>query len=46
MHQTGWTALVADLLLDPPRRVRRLVFDDDVSSAPDYLASVVAGPAG
>jgi hypothetical protein len=46
MHQTGWTALVADLLLDPPRRVRRLVFDDDVGRAPDYLASVVAGPAG
>jgi hypothetical protein len=46
MHQTGWTALVADLLLDPPRRVRRLVFDDDASRSPDYLASVVAGPAG
>ena len=26
MHQTGWTALVVDLLLDPPARARR-VFD-------------------
>jgi hypothetical protein len=25
-HQTGWTALVVDLLLDPPHRARR-VFD-------------------
>jgi hypothetical protein len=45
MHQTGWTALVADLLLDPPRRVRRLVFYDDASIAPD-LTDVAAGPAG
>jgi hypothetical protein len=44
-HQTGWTALVADLLLDPPRRVRRLVFYDDASIAPD-LTDVAAGPAG
>jgi hypothetical protein len=43
MHQTGWTALVADLLLDPPRRVRRLVFYDDASIAPD-LTDVAAGP--
>jgi hypothetical protein len=28
MHQTGWTALVADLLLDPPRRSRHLMFND------------------
>jgi hypothetical protein len=26
MHQTGWTALVADLLLDPPRHSHRMVF--------------------
>ncbi len=26
MHQTGWTALVADLLIDPPRRGQRLIF--------------------
>jgi hypothetical protein len=45
MHQTGWTALVADLLLDPPRRVRRMVFYDDASIAPD-LTDIAAGPAG
>ncbi|HEX5384465.1 MAG TPA: hypothetical protein VFW54_07480, partial [Propionibacteriaceae bacterium] len=45
MHQTGWTALVADLLLDPPRRARRLVFYDDASTDPD-LTDVAAGPAG
>jgi hypothetical protein len=28
MHQTGWTALVVDLLLDPPRRSRRMTFHD------------------
>jgi Glycosyl hydrolase family 63 C-terminal domain len=28
MHQTGWTALVADLLLDPPRSSQRLIFRD------------------
>ena len=26
MHQTGWTALVADLIIDPPRSSRRLIF--------------------
>ena len=26
MHQTGWTALVADLILDPPRHSRRMIF--------------------
>ena len=26
MHQTGWTALVADLLIDPPRSSQRLIF--------------------
>jgi hypothetical protein len=45
MHQTGWTAVVADLLLDPPRQARRLLFDD-VSMTHDYLATVAAGPAG
>ena len=35
MHQTGWTALVADLLLDPPRRTRRMIFyDDDTTRTP------------
>jgi hypothetical protein len=28
MHQTGWTALVADLIIDPPRSSRRLIFAD------------------
>ena len=28
MHQTGWTAIVADLLLDPPGRHRSLIFGD------------------
>jgi hypothetical protein len=28
MHQTGWTALVADLILDPPRSSHRLLFND------------------
>ena len=28
MHQTGWTALVADLLLDPPGRSHRQLFHD------------------
>jgi hypothetical protein len=31
---TGWTALVADLLIDPPRKVRRLIFFDDTSTTP------------
>jgi hypothetical protein len=26
MHQTGWTALIADLLIDPPRHSRRMIF--------------------
>ena len=29
MHQTGWTALVADLLIDPPRQSYRMVFQDN-----------------
>jgi len=28
MHQTGWTALVADLIIDPPRSSRRMIFAD------------------
>ena len=32
IHQTGWTALVADLLLDPPRRVRRMIFYDETTT--------------
>ena len=28
MHQTGWTALVADLLLDPPGRGDRFAFSE------------------
>jgi hypothetical protein len=35
MHQTGWTALVADLRLDPQRRVRRMIFYDDTTTIPD-----------
>ena len=36
MHQTGWTALVADLLLDPPRRGSRFVFSEtDANRAPE-----------
>jgi hypothetical protein len=45
MHQTGWTALVADLLLDPPERVRRMIFYDAATTAPD-ASTVAAGPAG
>ena len=45
MHQTGWTALVADLLIDPPSRARRMLFDDDTTTAPD-LSNIAAGPAG
>jgi len=45
MHQTGWTALVADLLLDPPERVRRMIFYDATTTAPD-ASTVAAGPAG
>ena len=29
MHQTGWTAVVADLLIDPPRLGSHLIFADD-----------------
>ena len=29
MHQTGWTALVADLIPDPPGQSHRMIFHDD-----------------
>jgi hypothetical protein len=45
MHQTGWTALVADLLLNPPRRAQRLIFYDDTATTPD-VTTITAGPAG
>jgi hypothetical protein len=45
MHQTGWTALVADLLIDPPRRVRRMIFYDEATTTPD-VSTIAAGPAG
>jgi hypothetical protein len=32
MHQTGWTALVADLIIDPPRSSRRLLFAEPAGS--------------
>ena len=32
MHQTGWTALVADLIIDPPRSSRRLIFAEPGAS--------------
>ena len=44
-HQTGWTALVADLLLDPPGRTHRLIFYDDDRATPD-VTPLAAGPAG
>jgi hypothetical protein len=46
MHQTGWTALVADLLLDPPRRTRRLIFYDDEATRTPQESPIAAGPAG
>jgi hypothetical protein len=45
MHQTGWTALVAELLLDPPRRTQRLLFYDATEETPAEPI-VAAGPAG
>ena len=41
MHQTGWTALVADLILDPPRRHQRLIFDEP--RRPDTAAQGQSG---
>jgi hypothetical protein len=46
MHQTGWTALVADLLLDPPRRTRRMIFYDDDTARIPQESPIAAGPAG
>jgi hypothetical protein len=46
MHQTGWTALVADLLLDPPRRTRRMIFYDDDTAGTPAESPIAAGPAG
>ena len=45
MHQTGWTALVADLLLDPPRRTRRMIFYDDTARTAAE-SPIAAGSAG
>jgi hypothetical protein len=45
MHQTGWTSLVADLLLDPPERVHRMIFYEDTTTASDVSAAAT-GPAG
>ncbi len=42
MHQTGWTALVADLLIDPPGQSQRLVFPNtkpDPAPAEDVRAA-------
>jgi hypothetical protein len=46
MHQTGWTALVADLLLDPPRRTHRMIFYDDDTTRTAQESPIAAGPAG
>ena len=35
MHQTGWTALVADLIIDPPRSSQRLIFAEASAANPD-----------
>jgi hypothetical protein len=43
MHQTGWTALVVDLLLDPPRRGHRMIFYDETTAE---VSTIAAGPAG
>jgi len=45
MHQTGWTSLVADLLLDPPERVHRMIFYEDTTTASD-VSTAATGPAG
>ena len=34
MHQTGWTALVADLIIDPPSSSHRMIFADDGQDTP------------
>ena len=50
MHQTGWTGLVADLIIDPPRSSHRLLFATGEGSArpatvPDPDGMPVADPA-
>ena len=54
MHQTGWTALVADLIIDPPRSSRRLLFAEPEETAnphpappvtPDAAAATTPSPA-
>jgi hypothetical protein len=44
MHQTGWTSLVADLLLDPPEQVHRMIFYEDKTTASD-VSTAATGPA-
>ena len=44
MHQTGWTTLVADLIIDPPRSSQRLIFAE-TSSANSDVPSMVETPA-
>jgi hypothetical protein len=44
MHQTGWTSLVADLLLDPPEQVHRMIFYEDTTTASD-VSTAATGPA-
>jgi hypothetical protein len=47
MHQTGWTALVADLIIDPPRSSRRLLFAElAASDQPPPILPTTADPAG
>ena len=50
MHQTGWTALVADLIIDPTRSSRRRLFAepedrDDPQPAPPVNPDAVAATA-
>jgi hypothetical protein len=44
VHQTGWTSLVADLLLDPPEQVHRMIFYEDTTTASD-VSTAATGPA-
>jgi hypothetical protein len=44
MHQTGWTALVADLLLDPPRQSYRMVFRENPDNSDEPDPTTTAGP--
>jgi hypothetical protein len=54
MHQTGWTALVADLIIDPPRSSRRMLFAEPADTdhpqpgapvTPDAVAVATPSPA-